>query len=731
MRKKLFDTKSGTVFAPVDSAFEDLPEGYLNCLLKEPKKLDAILQMHYELGQIWAPGSKGFSDGATLTVEGGQVLTARQDRGGAWMLTYPNNKMLVQVKVLKVLPASNGVVHMINKVMVPPGLTICDATTTKPPAGLPSIGALLESTSSLSNLLLNVNSAGLMDLLKDESGTYTVFAPTTVAFERLPASILDAVATSPKLLKSVLLSHVVTGSALMSTDLQDGRPIKTAIPGVTIKAIKNRNMQWQITNSDGSVVANFETVDVKASNGVVHIIDAVLLPAEYAPTTTPETTTTMMAKTDTSTTTTRTTITETTTTITTITTTTTGTTTTTTTIYDEGNVDCKETQDACTAACQEADDRNYKVSQKAVAKGKACTGPTDCKPGDGACPLPTTTTTTTTTTTMTTVTTVTTAKTTSTKTATTVTTVTTTVAPTIAEALGSGKYKTNELFKLLTDASLTGALGNPGQMTIFAPVDAAFDSGTVKAYLGMTAGNQKAILEYHVLSSKALQRTDFQVGDTLATFGTSSTLDLINLGADSWSLRTESDQAVEIVRNPAAVQCSNGVIHFVRKVLMPGAVFATDAPDTADTSAAATTEPSGGNGTPTPAASKADPNDKSKTIIYAAAAGGGGLVLIIVVIVLLKVCKGGAGGGSGGGGIVGAQTFDNPMYDMNDPYSNGTGGGGKQQGYVPPEYATANEAAGSFNDVGGSGYMDISPTPGGDSAGYMDVSAQGYDGSEA
>jgi hypothetical protein len=65
--------------------------------------------------------------------------------------------------------------------------------------------------------------------------------------------------------------------------------------------------------------------------------------------------------------------------------------TTTTTIYDPGNVDCVEEQDDCTAVCQGAVDRTYAVLTHAVKNGKACTGPTDCLPGEGTCPTSTTT----------------------------------------------------------------------------------------------------------------------------------------------------------------------------------------------------------------------------------------------------------------------------------------------------------------------------------------------------
>jgi hypothetical protein len=67
-------------------------------------------------------------------------------------------------------------------------------------------------------------------------------------------------------------------------------------------------------------------------------------------------------------------------------------TTATTTIYDPDNVDCVEEQDPCTAACQSATNRNYAVSTVPVKNGKACTGPSECQPGEGGCPPRNTTT---------------------------------------------------------------------------------------------------------------------------------------------------------------------------------------------------------------------------------------------------------------------------------------------------------------------------------------------------
>jgi len=150
---------------------------------------------------------------------------------------------------------------------------------------------------------------------------------------------------------------------------------------------------------------------------------------EVTSTTISTTTTSLTTATETSTTTT-TTVTSKTATTKTTTITTTSATGTTTTIFDPGNVDCIETQDACTTACEAAGKRNYNVVTPTNAKGKTCVGATDCMPGDDKCPTTSTTKTTSTTTTTTTTQTT---KTATTDTGTTTTTITDTTTTTATE----------------------------------------------------------------------------------------------------------------------------------------------------------------------------------------------------------------------------------------------------------------------------------------------------------
>ncbi len=118
-------------------------------------------------------------------------------------------------------------------------------------------------------LVAAVQAAGLVDTLSGE-GPFTVFAPTDEAFAALPEGTLDALLADPEALAEILTYHVVSGKVLAADVV--GLTSATSVQGSDIA----------IEVVDGGVVlngsANVVTTDVEASNGVVHIIDAVILP---------------------------------------------------------------------------------------------------------------------------------------------------------------------------------------------------------------------------------------------------------------------------------------------------------------------------------------------------------------------------------------------------------------------------------------------------------------------
>lgn len=116
-------------------------------------------------------------------------------------------------------------------------------------------------------LVAAVEAAGLVDTLKGE-GPFTVFAPTDAAFAALPEGTVEALLADIPTLTSILTYHVVPG-AVMSTDLSDGMMAETVNgQSVTIGL-------GDAVTVDGATVT---TADIVATNGVIHVIDAVILP---------------------------------------------------------------------------------------------------------------------------------------------------------------------------------------------------------------------------------------------------------------------------------------------------------------------------------------------------------------------------------------------------------------------------------------------------------------------
>ena len=135
-------------------------------------------------------------------------------------------------------------------------------------AAAPSIAGVATKTPQLSTLLTLVKKAGLAGTLSNP-GAYTVFAPTNAAFAKVPKATLDSLAKNPAALKRVLLYHVVAGKVpaakvvtLRSAKTLAGPAVRIRVAGKTVRI-----------NS-----AAVTKADVRASNGIVHVIDRVLIP---------------------------------------------------------------------------------------------------------------------------------------------------------------------------------------------------------------------------------------------------------------------------------------------------------------------------------------------------------------------------------------------------------------------------------------------------------------------
>ena len=142
--------------------------------------------------------------------------------------------------------------------------TFSGCATQSSPVSVADTIAAKPELSTLSSLIVK---AGLTDTLK-AAGPFTVFAPTNAAFAKVPAKTMDDLGKDPEKLKAVLTYHVVP-SKVMAADVKNGNA-KT-VNGANIALSKSGDF---VTVEDGMV----QTADLPATNGVVHIIDSVLIP---------------------------------------------------------------------------------------------------------------------------------------------------------------------------------------------------------------------------------------------------------------------------------------------------------------------------------------------------------------------------------------------------------------------------------------------------------------------
>ncbi len=139
------------------------------------------------------------------------------------------------------------------------------------PAAAQAAGDIVEvaqANGSFQTLLAAAGAAGLVETLKGP-GPFTVFAPTDAAFRKLPAGAVDALLADPDRLRAVLLYHVVPG-----------RVTAAQVSGLTSASTVN-GAAVRVRAQGGKVMINNATVaqaDVAASNGVIHVIDTVLMP---------------------------------------------------------------------------------------------------------------------------------------------------------------------------------------------------------------------------------------------------------------------------------------------------------------------------------------------------------------------------------------------------------------------------------------------------------------------
>jgi uncharacterized surface protein with fasciclin (FAS1) repeats len=260
----LAETLSGegpfTVFAPTDDAFAALPEGTLDSLLlpENKQQLTDILLYHVLPGKVMAEDAIALDGQMADTALEGKQVDVKVDMGSV----YLNENVKV---IITDIEASNGVIHVIDTVLLP-------ASEEAAMEKMDIVDTAI-SDGRFTTLVAAVQAAGLAETLKGE-GPFTVFAPTDDAFAALPEGTLDSLLLpeNKQQLSDILLYHVVPGK-VMASDVVGLTSAPTVLgKDATIKV------------EDGKVFLNDNVqviiTDIETSNGVIHVIDSVLLPPQ-------------------------------------------------------------------------------------------------------------------------------------------------------------------------------------------------------------------------------------------------------------------------------------------------------------------------------------------------------------------------------------------------------------------------------------------------------------------
>jgi uncharacterized surface protein with fasciclin (FAS1) repeats len=233
-----------TVFAPTDAAFAALDPAFLNNLVNnDTANLTKILTYHVVSGKVMS--SSLTNDMRVKTVQG-KYITIKIENGKV----YVDNAMVTTADIV----CSNGVIHVINAVIVPKDNIVETAI----------------KNADFETLVSAVVAANLATTLSNEEAQFTVFAPTDAAFAALnPVFLNNLVRNDTANLTKILTYHVVSGK-VMSSGLSNGMRVKT-VQGTNIT----------ITINNGKVYVNDAMVtlaDIECSNGVIHVINKVIVP---------------------------------------------------------------------------------------------------------------------------------------------------------------------------------------------------------------------------------------------------------------------------------------------------------------------------------------------------------------------------------------------------------------------------------------------------------------------
>ncbi len=254
-------TSSFTVFAPTDEAFALLGQDTINALLADTDTLSDILTYHVISGEVNAT--------AAIASAGTTVAMVNGDSVG---LSLDGDNLLVNTATVTItdIQADNGIIHVLDAVLLPPadkGESTMNIVETAVAAG------------NFTTLVAALQAANLDSALADETKTYTVFAPTDAAFALIGTETIAALLADTDALTSILLQHVI--------DSEVSSVRAYSLNGMTAKTLSGAEITIAINSIADSLMfggANITVKDIYTTNGVIHVIDMVVVGDVEVPT---------------------------------------------------------------------------------------------------------------------------------------------------------------------------------------------------------------------------------------------------------------------------------------------------------------------------------------------------------------------------------------------------------------------------------------------------------------
>ena len=250
-----------TVFAPTDDAFALLGQDVIDALLADTDTLSDILTYHVISGEV--------DSSAAISSAGSLVEMVNGDSVG---LSLDGENLLVNTAtvILVDVAADNGVIHVIDAVLTPPA-----------DKGTPTMNIVDTAVAAgdFGTLVTALQAAGLDATLADETQSFTVFAPTDAAFAMIDPETLNLLIADTDALSSVLLQHVVSGEVNSVTAYTLNGSSATTASGAAIPVAINTELD---TLTFGG--ATVQTTDIYTTNGIIHVIDTVVIADVELPT---------------------------------------------------------------------------------------------------------------------------------------------------------------------------------------------------------------------------------------------------------------------------------------------------------------------------------------------------------------------------------------------------------------------------------------------------------------